>query len=836
MSRFNRLAAILLAAALAGPTAHLDGKTRKGNAYFAEGAKYEEKKEWDEALASYEKALAEDPSDVSYRIGAEKARVAASQAHLENGLKLRSKGQLNEALVEIQRASGLNPASTASAQEILRTQEMIERERLRVQETGIEAPAAIRALTPAEAAQQQVREKIDRMMPLPELRPLNAERINLKMNNQPPKVLFETVAKVAGINVIWDPEYQPGRNLSLDLSNSTLEEALDDIAILTKSFWKPLPGGNTIFVTNDNRNKRNDYEDQVLKVFYLSNVNTPQELQEIVNAVRAVTELTRLMPYNSLHAIIARGEADRVALAEKIINDLDRPKAEVVIDVMVMQASSVFSRQITAAVASTGLNIPANFAPRTSLQVVQNTSTTNSSTTNNNTTLTNTGTTSNTTAQTSGPLSIPLSNLQHLGTADWAITLPGALLQAALSDANTKILQSPEVRSVDNSKASLKIGERQPTATGSFQPGIGGVGINPLVNTQFTYIDVGVNVDITPQVHENDEVSMHVELDISSVAGYVNLGGIQQPIIQQNKVIHDLRVREGDVSLLAGLSQDQESKTVTGIPGLSSIPVIGKLFSGQSIDRNKSELMIALVPHIVRRPDISPENLKAVGVGNATSVKLNYAPRNGLVAAARPAAPAGSAVATPPAGAAGAALAPNPGPPAPAANITPPAPAANIAPSAPAANAASPAAPANRPVGSAAIFFQPPQVDATVSSTFSVAVAVVGAKDAVGAPMQIQFDPKILRLNDITLGDLMTQGGQQPVLTKNILNDAGAATVQLARPAGSPGASGDGVLVTLNFQVVGRGSTSITIPNMSIFNPQGQPTLSGSPQLTVNIK
>jgi general secretion pathway protein D len=813
MSDFNRLAAVLLVVALAGPVAPLQGKTHKGNAYFAEGAKYQEKKQWDAALESYERALAEDPSDVAYRIAAEKSRVAASQVHLENGLKLRSQGRLGEALVEIQRASGLNPAATAAAQEIVRTQEMIERERRRVQETGKEAPPEVRALTPVEEAQKQVREKIDRMLPLPELRPLNPERINLKMNNQPPKVLFETVAKVAGINVIWDPEYQPGRNLSLDLSNSTLEEALDDIAILTKSFWKPLPGGNTIFVTNDNRNKRNDYEDQVLKVFYLSNVNTPQELQEIVNAVRAVTELTRLMPYNSLHAIIARGEADRVALAEKIVNDLDRPKAEVVIDVMVLQASSVFSRQITTALASTGLNIPANFAPRTSLQIIQN-NTNNANNSNNNNNTNNLGTTPTTT--TTGPSPIPFSNLPRLSSADWSITLPGALLQAALSDANTKILQSPEVRSVDNSKASLKIGERQPTATGSFQPGIGGVGINPLVNTQFTYIDVGVNVDITPQVHENDEVSMHVELDISSVAGYVNLGGIQQPIIQQNKVVHDLRVREGDVSLLAGLTQDQESKTVTGIPGLSSIPIIGKLFSGQSVDRNKSELMIALVPHIVRRPDISPENLKAIGVGNATSVKLNFAPRPGQAAPARPAAPGAGTVTLP---------------------ATPPpaaAPPPNTAPAASPAPTTAP--PANRPPGAARIFFQPPQADAALSSTFSVAVALAGAEDAAGAPMQIQFDPKILRLNDITLGDLMTQGGQEPILTKNILNDAGAATVQLARPAGSAGASGDGVLVNLNFQAVGRGSTGVTIPNLTVFNSQGQPALSGSPQLTVNIK
>src|SRR5581483_3923451 len=158
-----------------------------------------------------------------------------------------------------------------------------------------------------------------------------------------------------------------------------------------------------------------------------------------------------------------------------------------------------------------------------------------------------------------GPAAIPLSNLGHLASSDFSITLPGAVLQAALSDANTKILQSPQVRAVDNFKASLKIGEREPTATGSFQPGIGGVGINPLVNTQFTYIDVGVNVDILPRVHDNGEVSMHVDLDISSVAGTVNLGGIDQPIIQQNKISHDLRVREGEVSLLAGLVQQQDS-------------------------------------------------------------------------------------------------------------------------------------------------------------------------------------------------------------------------------------------------------------------------------------
>lgn len=825
-----------MVALLAAPVAPLSAKTRKGDKYLAEGRGLEAKKDWDGALENYQKALSEDPSEVIYQMSAEKARFQAGQAHLDKGLQIRDKGLLGDALLEFQKAYSLNPSSSAAAQEIAITQQMIDRERKRVEQTGKEAPPEERALTPVEVMRQKEDEKIDRMLPVPELRPLNTRRIDLTMRNQPPRVLFETVAKYAGINVIWDPDYQAGRNESLELNNSTLDQALDYIAVMTKSFWKPL-SPNTIFITNDNPNKRRDYEDQVMRVFYLNNVQTPQELQEIVNAVRSVADIQRLFPYNSQNAIIARGEADRIALAGKIIHDLDKPKAEVVIDVLVLSASQNFSRQITAALASTGLNVPVVFSPRPSLQVPTNpnisgtttpgtvpTTTTPSGTTGivNPTTGLGTGLTSGLTGTASqGPSPIPLSNLAHLSSSDFAITLPGALLQAALSDANTKILQAPQIRSVDNQKASLKIGDREPTATGSFQPGIGGVGINPLVNTQFTYIDVGVNVDITPRVHENGEVSMHVEIDISSVNGTVNLGGIDQPIIGQNKIVHDVRMREGEVNLLAGLVQQQDTKTVTGIPGLSSIPLLRRLFSGESVTRSNSQLMIALIPHIVRRPSLSPDDLRGISVGNATVVKLNYAPSP---AEAQPPAPAPGAAAT----AQGAA------PPAPPQTpATPPAP--PVAP--PTAAPAPGAPPAPPPAASAAnIRFLPAQVDTTASNAVSVSLLVDGASGVASAPMQIQFDPRILRLNDVNVGGFFSQGGQQPVVTKNILNDAGTAVVQISLPPGTPGVSGAGVLATLNFQAVGRGSTSVTIPNLTLRNAQAQVVATASPQLTVNVK
>jgi len=831
MPFFKRLTAVVLAAMLIGPVVPLQARTRKGDKYLGEGRVHESKKAWDAALQSYEQALSEDPADIVYQMAAQKARFQAAQSHLDQGLKIRDQGQLGEALLEFQRAYGLNPGSSAAEQEIRRTQEMIQRERQRVEQTGKQAPPEERALTPVEQAKKETEEKLKTLLPVPELRPLNTEPINLKMNNQSPRVLLETVAKVAGINVLWDPDMNPppnaGRTLSIELNNSTLDQALDDLATLTKFFWKPL-SANTIFITNDNVNKRRDYEDQVMKVFYLPNVNTAQEIQEIINAVRTLTELNRIMPYNSQNAIIVRGEADRVALAERIISDLDKPKPEVVVDILVLQASSSFSRQITAALASTGLNVPVNFSPRPGLQVVQNPNTTNNNNQNNTTgTSTTTSTTTNTTTTSTGPAAIPLSNLGHLASSDFSITLPGALLQAALSDANTKVLQSPQIRSVDNVKASLKIGDREPTATGSFQPGIGGVGINPLVNTQFTYIDVGVNVDITPRVHDNGDVSMHVELDISNVSGTVNLGGLNQPIISQKKVIHDIRMREGEVNLLGGLIVQQEDKTVTGIPGLSSIPLLRRLFSGESIDHSRNELMIALIPHIIRRPDITPENLRGISVGNATTIKLNYGPRTEEAPAPKPATPANPA---PPA------AAPAIPPPATAPPATAPPPTAPPA-TAPPANAPAPPPAANAPApGNANIRFIPDRIDTSVPGTFSVAVAVNGAADAVSAPMQIQFDPKLLRLNDIASGDFLAQGGVQPVFAKNIQNDSGAATVQLGRPPGSAGVSGAGVLITLNFQTLARGNTTVTLSNASLRNSQNEVIGSGNPGLPVRIQ
>ncbi len=387
------------------------------------------------------------------------------------------------------------------------------------------------------------------------------------------------------------------------------------------------------------------------------------------------------------------------------------------------------------------------------------------------------------------------------------------------------MLQAPQLRSVDNVKATLKIGEREPTASGSFASTISSV--SPLVSTQFNYIDVGVNVTLLPHVHDNGDISMDIDLEISSVTGTVNLGGLSEPIIGQRKVTHSVRMHEGEVSLLAGLSQTSDTKQVTGIPGLMSIPLLKNLFQGQSIDRENDQVMIVLIPHIVRQPSVSAENLRGVDVGSQTAVKLSYAPQPGDLLTG----PQAAAVV---AGEAAPATTPvihsgnGPLPPA----TAPPMP--GLPPAAPPATA--PPATAPPPAGTARVQFAPAQVQTRVGGQVVVSVTLDGGTDVAFAPLDIHFDPKVLRLNDVVPGPLLANDGQQPAFTKNIMNDNGTATVQLNRRPGTPGVNGSGALITLQFQAVGRGPTVVTIPQISVRNSHGQPVAGGSAQLTVNVQ
>ena len=767
MLAINRLRVVLtfvLMAALA--LGSLSARTRKGEKLLKQGQSAEDAKDYDKALDLYDRALHEDPSDAAYQLAARRIRYADGNLHLQIGEKLREQGKLEEALGEFQKAFSIDSSSAIALQEIKQTNDMIERVR-----RGM-GNVEDRALTPSELGHKQSEERIASMMPVPELKPITGQISALKMNGQPPKVMYETVGKLAGVNVIFDPQFQSssGKNANLDLSNSTLEDALNYIALLTHTFWKPVTS-NTIFVADDNPTKRRDYEDQVVRVFYLKNITTPQEFQEIVTGVRSLTDIRRMFTYAAQNAIMARGTVDQIALAEKLFHDLDKPKPEVVVDIIVLNANRSRTRDIAMGLVSggkTGLTLPIGFTPRNTLQVPSTASTAGA------------GTAAAAATTSTGP--ILLSKIGKVGLPDFSLSLPGALLQALMTDSTTRVLQSPQVRASDGMKVSLKIGQKYPYASGSFQPGIGSVGVSPLVSTQFQFADVGVNVEITPHVHGTDEVTMHVSIDISAIDSTLDLGGLSQPVIGQKKNETDLRVRDGEVTMMGGLLSTQDSQAFSGIPGFVNIPVLGKFFMGsntKSVERG--ELLIALIPHIVRSTNLTPMDMEGIGAGTDQQVHVNFAHKRDAtpVSPAAPVAPAPAPVTVP--------------------------------------QTTAPATPAAVPSGPKLVF-SPMLAQPKLGAPFVVTLQVEGTTDLFAAPVKIKWDPKSLRLEQAAPGPLLTADGQKVNAPLDIRNDAGEATVNLTRLPGAPGVNGNGSLLVYTFTAIGKGPGTITVSESGLTN------------------
>lgn len=782
MDRHNRFVKMALAAAMVLAFAAIgDAHTRKGDKFLADGEKAEAKKDWDAALDAYEKALAEDPSEVAYDIAVKRVRFQAAEMHVGAGVKMRSAGDLDKAVVEFQKAFAIDPASSEAEQELKKTLDMIQRNR----ERGAELTPKERTMTPAELARDEEREKLGRLQPPPVLKPLSGQPINLRMANQPPKVLYETVGKLAGLNVVFDPDYSNDpnarRNITVDLNNSTLEDSLDYLATMTHTFWKAM-SANAIFVTTDSMPKRRDYEDNAVQVFYLTNLTTPQELQEISTVLRTVADIKKVFTYSSMNAIVARGTPDQILLAEKLVNDLDKPKSEVVIDVIVMEANTTRSRNLAATLSSdgstAGINTAIQFAPRNPVSLSTPTSSASP--------------TATPTTGTTGQL-ISLSQVSKIGTGDFAVTLPGAILQATMADSATKILQSPQVRASSGQKASLRIGEKYPIASGGIQPLGGTVGGYGGLYQNFTFVDIGVNVDITPTIHGDKEVTLKVVLEISTLQSTVNVGGISQPVIGQRKVEHEIRIREGEVSLLGGLMQNQDQKNVTGVPGLSNIPLLGKLFSSSTIEKDRDELLIALIPHIVRTSGITDVNLRAIAAGTDQNTHMTLAPRQ-LAAPAPP----------------GAAEAPAAGP-----TPVPPAP----------------------PLGTGThLQFQPGAVEVKADQTFTIRLDVDDARDLAAAPFKLKFDPQLLRLDEVAAGGFLSSDGQKIIFTRNILNDTGDATVNLNRLPGSTGLNGAGTLAVFTFKAMKQGTALVTFTDLAARDSQGRPLSQDQPHAAVTIK
>jgi general secretion pathway protein D len=724
----------------------------KGGSEYQQARKAESLQDLDTALQYYQKAYNSDPKNAAYRIKLDQVRFEASQFHVKQGLKLKGKNDLQGAIAEFQRATTIDSTNEAAEQELRKTLALI---------------ADKNKQTDAQASPEE--DDSAYASAPPELKPLSNAPINLKASDDA-KVIFSTIGKLAGIGVIFDNDFAP-RRIAVDFNNITLEQALALACIQSKAFWKPVTE-NTIFVIQDTAQKHRDYDETVVKTFYLSNITQPQDLTDIANGLRQVAEIKKIQQLNSQNAIIVRDTPDKIAIAEKLINDIDKARPEVVIQVEVLSASTERLRDL-------GVN------PGQSASLAFNPPTT---TTNNNST-----TTPNT--------SLPLKGF-HFSTSDYSVTLPGATANFILTDTATKIIQNPEIRSVDGQPAKLRIGSRVPIATGSFQAGVG-VGttaVNPLVNTQFTYLDVGVNIDITPHVHPNHEVSMKVAIEVSQVTGQQAIGGIQQPIIGQQKFDQDIRLREGEVSILGGLFQQIDSATLNGIPGLSQIPILQYLTSDKKKDHQENDVLVVLIPRIVRLPDWSKANLRSIYSGSEQNVQVRK--ESEVRTPAQPAVPAQNAPTPNGTGAA------NPG----AASIEP----AGAAPNGATPNGAAAAADASAP----RVRFEPGVLNLKPGQTAVLGVAVDNVTDLFAIPMMLQFDPNVISVEEVQHGAFLSGGNQEIAIVQRVDTEHGQAIISATRQPNTQGVSGSGTLLGLVIRGKAAGSSKLSIVQVNARDSQ----------------
>jgi general secretion pathway protein D len=750
----------------------------KAKSLFVKGQDLEARQDYEAAYDFYKQAYDLKPKDLRYRAAFERIRFEAAASITHRGQKLRDDGKLDEAVALFQKAIAIDPSLFIAQQELKRTlQMMIDTKNPPPQAAG-----------PPNTLERKVR---DAAGPV-ELAPISNTPITVKLTEDS-KVIYQTIGQLAGVNVLFDPDYT-SRRIKVELNGVTLEEALEITALESKTFWRPVTQ-NTIFIAQDNPAKRKELEQSVLKTFYLQNLSQPTELQDVVNAIRSVLDVQRVQQLLSQNAVVVRGTPDQIALAEKLVDDLDKARPEVIIDIAVMQVSKDKSRTL-------------GLSPPTSATVtLQN---------NLNSTTTTTGTTS-TTASTSGTTSgLSLNTLGNLNANDFQVTIPSANLSAVMSDSDTKLIQNPQIRALDGQKASLKIGDRVPVATGSFQPGIGGVGINPLVNTQFQYLDVGVNIDITPHVHAGREVTLKIVMDISSVTGQSSIGGISQPIIGQRKIEHEIRLKDGEANLLGGMMEDQQTKSLSGIPGLAQIPILKYLFGQTQQDHSENEVIFAIVPHIIRGTDVNEINQRAIDIGTSTTIELRHVGRPAAVPqAATPAsAPAGQ-------------MAPGQGPGGQPANQTPGMPAPGSTPG---------SGPGAAGAGGTSFLFDPATVTAVKGNTFVVNLLISGAQNVYSVPVQMNYDPARLQLVNVSNGGFLSQDGQAVALVHREDETTGTLQITATRPPGAGGVSGQGAVVSMTFQAKTSGQTPLTITRGGARDPALQSITVNGAQASVTVQ
>jgi general secretion pathway protein D len=530
---------------------------------------------WDEAVLRYLDALDNDPGNIKYRAALLRVKIKASQAHFDKGKQFEKAQVLERALVEYQQAAQLDPTNQYAAAQL---------ERVR------RALVAQRESRPNETI-EKMKERTRGARPQPPmLNPRSNQPISLEFP-QPVSIfqIYRALAQAFGINVLFDPNLKD-QDIAIDLKDVTAQAALETLMHAAGHFYKVIDE-HTILIAADTPQNRRTYEDLVIQTFFLSNA----EVKEMTTILRSLIDAKKLATNEQLNAIILRDTADKVKVAEKIIETNDKSKAEVVVDVELLQINTTRMTDLGIALSQYSVGQALDTG---------------------NTTTTTGGTGGSTTG---GGLRV--SDIPFLNQSNWVLTVPSIVYNFAKQVGEAQLLAKPQLRITEGQKANLIIGDKVPIPLTTFNTSntVGG-SIVPI--TSFQYQDVGIKIEIEPRVHHNQEVTLKVKIEVSNLGSNVTFNGQTQPTIGTRTFDTTIRLQDGETNFLAGLIRTDDSKSDRGIPGLSDLPIIGRLFSDKSHTADRTDVILTLTPHIIRNAEITEADLLPIWVGTEANVSF----------------------------------------------------------------------------------------------------------------------------------------------------------------------------------------------------------------------
>jgi general secretion pathway protein D len=521
------------------------------------GEQAERAQDYDRAVIEYTNAVRANPDDRNARAALQRARLRASQEHFFAGRRLAASGSEEDALVEFQLASELNPSDRQVDAALRETRQRV-RTRVAVSRGG---------KTELQSLVERARELPPPGLDLPEDAKLPD---SLVFSSASSRAVFTAIARFSGLSIIFDPTFRE-TPISVDLRNSTLADALGAVTATTQTFYR-VTSGKTLTIIPDTPAKRREYEETIVQPFYLSNA----DVKEVIDLLRIVADIRQISPITATNAIALKDTPERIAAAARLISAIDKARPEVIIDVELLEVDRSRLREYGLQIASPG---------------------------------TPDGVSGSIDVNREG---LTLHNLLNLTQSDVFLSgVPGVFYRLLKNDTNTRTLANPQLRTSEGIAAQARFGERVPVPVTVFAP-IATGGINQQPITSFQYENIGVNIDIVPRIHHDDEVSLALKVSLSSISG-VGFGNL--PTFGNREISTTIRLKDGETNMLAGLIRDEERKTVQGVPGLTDIPLIGHLFANNRKEIQQTDIVLTLTPHIVRILDVSEADLRPFRMG-----------------------------------------------------------------------------------------------------------------------------------------------------------------------------------------------------------------------------